>query len=215
MKKLFSIVIVCCTCFMAGAQQTRFIADPEIALKEAREYFQNGSYSLAYPLFKDLNLYLRNADRSDNAISYQEIKYYTIVCALKQNEAAATDLAKDFIEGEDNIARVRMMSFHLGEYYFRQKNFYQAVANYEQTSIDQLGNSEIADLKFHEGYSYFNLQKFDKAMPLLDAIRSNPKDPNYTDANYYYGLIAFNNGKFHDAQESFKITENNSRYEKV
>jgi len=215
MKKFFSTVLVSAAVFIAAAQQTRFIADPQTTLKEAKEYFQNGSYSLAYPLFKDLNLYLRNADRTDNAVSYQEIKYYTIVCALKQNEAAATDLAKDFISDEDNIARVQMMSFHLGEYYFRQKNFYQAVANYEQTSIDHLGNSEIADLKFHEGYSYFNLQKFDKAMPLLDAIRKNPKDPNYVDANYYYGFIAFNDGKMRDAQESFRITENDKRYEKV
>ncbi len=70
-------------------------------------------------------------------------------------------------------------------------------------------------MKFNKGYSYFTLQRFDKAMPLLDEIRKNPKDPNYTDANYYYGFIAFNNGKFRDAEQSFKITENDSRYEKV
>ncbi len=215
MKKFLGSLLLYSVCLVAAAQQTHVIADPEATLKEAKEYFQIGSYSLAYPLFKDLNLYLRDADRSDKALSYQEIKYYTIVCALKQNESAATDLARDFIDGEDNIARVQMMSFHLAEYYFRQKNFYQAVVSYEKTSPDQLSNTEVADLKFHEGYAYFNLQKFDKAMPLLNAIRSNPKDPNYTDANYYYGFIAFNNGKFHDAQESFKITENNSRYEKV
>ncbi|HMC84583.1 MAG TPA: tetratricopeptide repeat protein, partial [Chitinophagaceae bacterium] len=215
MKKFLSTVIVSVSLLIATAQQTRYIADPQTTLKEAKEYFANGSYSLAYPLFKDLNLYMRAADRSDNAISYQEIKYYTIVCALKQNESAATDLAKDFINEEDNIARVMMMNFHLGEYYFRQKNFYQAVANYEKTGTEHLSNDEISDLKFHEGYSYFNLKKFDKAMPLLDQIRKNPKDPNYDDANYYYGFIAFNNGKLRDAQEAFRITENNSRYEKV
>ncbi|MEO6316605.1 MAG: tetratricopeptide repeat protein [Chitinophagaceae bacterium] len=215
MKKFLSTVLVSGAFFLATAQQTRFIADPQTTLKEAKEYFQNGSYSLAYPLFKDLNLYLRAADRSDKTISYQEIKYYTIVCALKQNEATATDLAKDFIEVEDNIARVQMMNFHLAEYYFRKKDFDQAIANYEKTSIDHLSNREIADMKFHQGYAYFNLKRFDKAMPLLDEIRKNEKDPNYTDANYYYGFIAFNNGKFREAQESFKITETDSRYEKV
>ncbi|MEO5682098.1 MAG: tetratricopeptide repeat protein [Chitinophagaceae bacterium] len=215
MKKLLSTVLVSVTFFIAAAQQTRFIADPQITLKEAKEYFQNGSYSLAYPLFKDLNLYLREADRSDKAISYQEIKYYTIVCALKQNESAAADQAQTFINAEDNIARVQMMNFHLAEYYFRKKDFDRAIAGYEKTSIDHLSNREIADMKFHQGYAYFNLQRFDKAMPLLDEIRKNPKDPNYTDANYYYGFIAFNNGRFRDAQESFKITESDSRYEKV
>src|ERR1700712_4623743 len=104
MKKFFSTVLVSTAFFLAAAQKTRYIADPQTTLKEAKEYFQDGAYSLAYPLFKDLNLYLREADRSDKAISYQEIKYYTIVCALKQNEAAATDEAKNFIDIEDNIA---------------------------------------------------------------------------------------------------------------
>lgn len=215
MKKLLITVSVTASFFVATAQQTRVIADPEVTLKEAKEYFQSGAYSLAYPLFKDLNLYLREADHSDKALSYQEIKYYTIVCALKQNEATSTDLASNFIATQDNVARVQMMNFHLAEYYFRKKSFLQAVASYEKTSIDQLSNSEVADMKFHQGYSYFNLQRFDKAMPLLDEIRRNPKDPNYTDANYYYGFIAFNNGKFRDAQESFKITETDRRYEKV
>ncbi len=215
MKKILSTVLASAAFFIASAQQTRVIADPQVALKEAKEYFQNGAYSLAYPLFKDLNLYLREADKTDRALSYQEIKYYTIVCALKQNEATATDLAVNFIATEDNIARVQMMNFHLAEFYFRKKNFYQAIANYEKTNIEHLSNEEIADMKFHQGYSYFNLQRFDKAMPLLDEIRKNPKDPNYTDANYYYGFIAFNNGKFRDAEQSFKITETDSRYEKV
>jgi tetratricopeptide (TPR) repeat protein len=215
MKKLLNTVLASATFFIATAQQTRFIADPQTTLKEAKEYFQNGSYSLAYPLFKDLNLYLREADKTDKALSYQEIKYYTIVCALKQNESAATGLATSFIEDEDNVARVQMMNFHLAEYYFRKKDFRQAIDRYEKTSIDHLSNREIADLKFHQGYAYFNIQRFDKAMPLLDEIRRNSKDPNYTDANYYYGFIAFNNGKFRDAQESFRITENDPRYEKV
>jgi TolA-binding protein len=215
MKKFLNTVLACATFFIASAQQTRFIADPQTTLKEAKEYFQSGSYSLAYPLFKDLNLYLREADKTDKALSYQEIKYYTIVCALKQNESAATGPATSFIEDEDNIARVQMMNFHLAEYYFRKKDFRQAINGYEKTSIDHLSNREIADLKFHQGYAYFNIQQFDKAMPLLDEIKRNPKDPNYTDANYYYGFIAFNNGKFRDAQESFKITENDPRYEKV
>src|ERR1700712_3117328 len=149
MKKFLSTVLVSTSFFIATAQQTRYIADPQTTLKEAKEYFANGSYSLAYPLFRDLNLYLREADRSDNAISYQEIKYYTIVCALKQNDAAATDLARDFIDGEDNIARDQMMSFHLAEYYFRQKNFFQAIANYEKTNTVHLDEREIADMKFH------------------------------------------------------------------
>jgi len=56
MKKFLSTVLVSASLFVAAAQQTRFIADPQITLKEAKEYYQIGAYSLAYPLFKDLSL---------------------------------------------------------------------------------------------------------------------------------------------------------------
>ena len=215
MKKLLSTVLVVSLVLAAAAQQTRFMNDPLATFKQAKEYFQDEYYSLAYPLFKDLNLYLRETDRSNQAINYQEIKYYTTVCALKQNEAAAADAAREFIDIEDNVARVYMMSFHLGEYYFRQKDFYQAISNYDKTAIQHLSNREIADMKFHQGYAYFNLQRFDKAKALMDEIRRDPKDPNYVDANYYYGFLAFSDQNYKEALAAFKIAEESPQYQKV
>ena len=58
----------------------------------------------------------------------------------------------EYIDLEKNNARVQMMNFHLGEYYFRQEKFADAVQQYEQTNIANLSNREIADMKFHQGY---------------------------------------------------------------
>ncbi len=215
MKKISATLLAVVSVLTVTAQQTAVMSDPQLAFKEAKEYFQNEYYSLAYPLFKDLNLYLRETDRSNQAINYQEIKYYTIVCSLKQNEPTAADAAREFIDIEDNVARVQMMSFHLGEYYFRRKDFYQAITNYEKTDVKQLSNHEVADMKFHQGYAYFNLQQFDKAKPLLDEIRRNSKDPNYVDANYYYGFMAFNDQKYTEALSAFRIAEDAPQYQKV
>ena len=197
------------------AQQTLFVNDPQAVLKQATEYFQKEYYSLAYPLFKELESGLRETDRSNQALSTVEIRYYTLVCALKQNESGAVAPAREFIDLENNKARVEMMSFHLAEYYFRQKDYTAAVRLYENTSIDNLSNREVADLKFHEGYGYFTEQRFDKAKPLFDAIRQLPKDPNYIDANYYYGFISFYDKNYQDALNAFKVVENNPDYEKI
>ena len=197
------------------AQQTRYLSDPQSVYKQAKEYFQREQYSLAYPLLKELELQQRETDRSNSAIEYQEVKFYTIVCGLKQNEKGAADKAVEFINLEDNRARVEMMSFHLAEYYFRQNDFTRAIDQYEQTSIDNLSNQEIADLKFHEGYAYFTVQRFDKAKPLLDAIRQSKDNPNYAAANYYYGFISFYDKKYNDALESLRIVEDHPEYGKV
>jgi len=194
------------------AQQTFFITDPEAALKQAKEYYQKEYYSLAYPIFKDLQTNLRETDKSSDAVNYQEITYYTLVCALKQNDSSAVASARDFIDFDNNKARAEMMSFHLAEYYFRRQDFPSAIRLYENTSIDNLSNTEIADLKFHQGYSYFTRNQFDKAKPMLDVIRQLPRNPNYIDANYYYGFICFYNKNYRDALDAFNVVEATPKY---
>lgn len=63
-------------------------------------------------------------------------------------------------------------------------------------------------MKFHQGYSYFTLQRFNEAKPLFNSIRSIKDDPNYIDANYYYGFLAFRDRQYSDALAAFKIVEN-------
>ena len=196
----------------AFSQQTRFYEDPESKFKQAKEYFQKEQYSLSYPLFKELKETVRETDKANTAITVQEIIYYTTVCALKQGEGRAEDEAKEYIDIQKNTARTQMMSFHLGEFYYRQQKFTEAVQLYGQASVENLSNREIAEMKFHQGYSYFALQKFAQAKPLFNSIRTIKDDPNYMDANYYYGFLAFREAQYGDALTSFKVVENEKSY---
>lgn len=198
--------------FFTYAQQTRNYRDEQEAFHFAKEYFQKGQYNLAYPILKELKQSLRETDRINNQVMAQEVDYYTTVAALKQNESRAEQDAKQFIEITENNARVQMMNFHLAEYYFRKQQFAEAATLYEGADIANLSNREIADLKFHQGYSYFTLQRFNEAKPLFNAIRLMKDDPNYIDANYYYGFIAFRDRNYTDALQSFTIVENEEAY---
>ena len=216
MKKAAVVFLLALICYESvQSQQTRYLNDPQETFNQAKDFFQKEQYSLAYPLLKDLEQKSRETDRSNQALNYQELRYYTTVCALKQDEERAVYQAKEFIELEDNTPRVQMMNFHLAEYYFRKQDYGQAITGYENVNLENLSNREIADLKFHQGYSYFTVQRFDQAKPLLNAIRTNPKDPNYMDANYYYGFISFYDKNYKDALEAFTIVENHENYGKI
>lgn len=215
MKKTTVLFYLLAITGMLQAQQTSQFTDPQLAFRQAKDYFQKEQYSLAYPLFKDLDLMQRAPDRSNHAINYQEIKYYTIVCGLKQDEKGAVAKAQRFIDLEDNEARGEMMSFHLAEYYFRQQDYPRAIELYEKVNSDNLSNTEIADKKFHQGYAYFTVERFDEARPLLDAIRQMKDDPHYADANYYYGFICFYQKKYGQALEAFRVVEDHPEYGKV
>ena len=194
------------------AQQTHYFDDPQAYFREGKEYFEHEYYSLAYPIFRDLKYSLRETDRSNNSVEYDDVKYYYLVCALEQNDQTAVAAAEDYITLENNAPRVGMLSFHLAEYYFREKNYGEAVKLYESADIDNLSNREIADMKFHQGYCYFTQKQFDKAITLFNAIRQLPKDPNYIDANYYYGFICFYRKEYGEALTAFTVVQDTPTY---
>lgn len=215
MKKLCLPLLLSALSLHAYSQKTFFFNDPQEKFNEAKEYYQKGQYNLAYPIFKELSQSIRETDRVNNPVVAQEIGYYTTASALMENEGRAEQDALDYIALTKNNARVQMMSFQLAEYYFRQKRFSDAVSLYEQANIANLNNREVADMKFHQGYSYFTMQRFAQAKPLLDAIHQVKSDPNYIDANYYYGFIAFRDRNYNDALASFRVVENEPNYSSI
>ena len=214
-NRSIALVATVISVFSLNAQQTLIFKDPQEKFKEAKEYYQKEQYSLAYPLFKELKQASKETNYINDALVTQEINYYTTVLALKQNEGRAEETAMDFIELEENNARVQQMNFHLGEFYYRRQDFANATKYYEDAGIANLSNREISDMKFHQGYSYFTLQKFNQAKPLFNSIRQINDDPNYIDANYYYGFLAFRDRNYNEALESFKIVENEKTYASV
>jgi TolA-binding protein len=218
MKKYLLIGCITLIALSSFAQQTYPYNDFNSKTQKfelAKEYFQKGQYNLAYPLLKELREDWKETDKINSEIRTQELDYYTIVCELKQNEGRAEAEAKQYVDVVKNDARVQMLNFHLAEYYFRQQNFGEAVSLYEAANRANLSSDEIADMKFHQGYSYFTLQQFAKAKPLLNEIRQNRKDSNYIDANYYYGFIAFKDRNYNEALESFRVVENHPTYQNI
>ena len=213
MKKIFLLSSFSILTLFSFAQQNLVYQQPDTRYQMAKEYFQKGQYNLAYPLLKELSQTIKETDRANNALMVEEIEYFTTASALMQNESSAEYDANQYITITKNNARVQMMSFHLAEYYFRKQQFSEAVDLYEKANIANLNNREIADLKFHQGYSYFTLKQFASAKPLLNTIRQMKDDPNYIDANYYYGFIAFRDRNYTDALESFRVVENHPTYE--
>src|SRR6266542_45606 len=196
------------------AQYTKANNDPDADFKLAKELYQKEQFSLAYPLFK--TLYAEDKSNSSIPVAIQtESKYYSIVCGLELKDETAEQAAIEFINLEHNEPRVEMMSYHLGEYYYNKKDFANAVTYYEKVTYDNLSNNEIANMKFHLGYAYFTMQRFSDAKPLFDAIRQIKNDPNYIDANYYYGFIAFRDKNYKEALNAFKITEDKPAYKGI
>jgi TolA-binding protein len=211
MKRLILPLILLIS-LVANAQQTFWLTDPEATYKQAQEYYQKQYYSLAYPIFRELEQDQAARPQQYESFNYENVHYYNLVCSLNQDDSTAVNPSLAYIERDNNAARTEMLSFHLAEYEFRHKNYDAALKGYENSGIGNLSNEEIATLKFHKGYAYFIKKNFDQAKPLFDAIRQLPHDVHYIDANYYYGYICFYQKKYNDAYTAFTTVENSPKY---
>ena len=197
------------------AQATKENNDPDADFKLAKELYQKDQISLAYPLFKTLYTNHSNPLSSIPVSIQVESKYYSIACGLRLDDETAATAAREFIALEHHAPRIQMLSYQLGEYYYRKQAFTDAVDYYEKTGYDNLSNRDIAEMKYHQGYAYFTMQRFTDAKPLFNAVRQIPADPNYIDANYYYGFIAFYEKNYKEALSSFRVVENQPTYQKI
>lgn len=214
-KHILPLFLVCISWVNnVNAQFSRINSDPDAEFKQAKEYYLKEQYSLAYPIFKKLAASINEYSRLPLSTQL-EARYYNIVTGLQLDENTSVEQAKQFIETEYNAPRVQMLSYHLGQYYFRHEEFELANNYYEKSSIDNLSNREIADMKFHQAYGYFTLKQFEKAKPLFNSIRQIPGDPNFIDANYYFGFISFYEKNYALALEAFRKVENETNYQTI
>ncbi|MDP3393828.1 tetratricopeptide repeat protein [Sediminibacterium sp.] len=216
MYKIVAFIILTFFGFFTSvhSQETMEWSDADAAFKSAKQLYQQDQFSLAFPVFK--RLYNNGIKKSNMPVQLMaDAQYYYIICGLQLDEIGAADLAKTFVELDNHLAHVQMVSFYLGEYYYQQKEYNKALTYYAKSNIVNLNNRQIATMKFHQGYAYFINQDFENAKPLFNTIRQMPADPNYIDANYYYGFLAFSEKSYETAIECFLIAETHPDYQHV
>ncbi|HMO32281.1 MAG TPA: tetratricopeptide repeat protein [Lacibacter sp.] len=194
------------------AQATAFTTDPTVQFKQAQAFYLQEQYSLALPLLLELEQQVQSPSFANQPIQVEELRFYLLACRLQQNDERALAPSIEFINYTHNQPRTEQLSFHLGNYYFRKKEFYNALQYYERAGIASLSNEQIALTKFRMGYSFFHLKRFREAKPLLNTIRQLPNDPHYLDANYYYGFIAYADREYSDALTCFERVQQHPHY---
>lgn len=200
---LFSFIFLSIT--IAGfSQASHTITDSEKDYLEAKKYFLQGDYALAYPLLKSLKEKYTDNEQNVPEYIHQDVNYYYLVCGLELNLPIAEEEAKKLINTVNSEIRQKMLSFYLAKYYFKRSDYARAAIYYEKAGFDNLSNEEIANGKFELAYSYFSMDQFEKAKPLFNEIHQMSSQKYYNEANYYYGYISFMDKNYPSALQSFK-----------
>lgn len=141
-------------------------------------------------------------------------KYNEVASNLKINAPHALDSALEFLPSLVEKPYHDRLSLLIARYYFLQEKLVEAIPFYESAGIANLNNVEIADAKFELAYCYFNNRQFVAASTLFAIMKEVP-GKYYAPGNYYYGLLAYNDGDFKSALKSFNRIKKEPVYKPV
>lgn len=212
---LLSATALLCAVASTVFAQEHIVHQPQHSLPPlVEEQYQQGHYKAAEATALSY-FRLKNETPSVKALDdLDKVKYYFVLSRLQLDESSAVDAVSAYIETTANPNYKQRASLAIAKYYFTRGQLANAIPYYEATHISNLKNAEIAEVKFELAYCYFNNKQFDKAEPLLNAMKE--MNGKYKlPGNYYFGLLAYNGGRYKEALESFKRIENEPKYSNI
>ncbi len=178
----------------------------------AEEQFHQGLYHAAE---QTAHRFLAEKGSNVSQLDADHAKFIVAVADLKTESKTGIDDAEKLLsETGDNAYRQRL-SFSIAQYYFKKEQYKEAKEYYEKAGLENLSNAEIAAAKFELAYCYFVTKNFKKAEPLFSFIKELKEDKYYMAANYYYGLLCYNENKLEQALRSFERIKAHPDYHAV
>ncbi len=182
------------------------------------EQYRQGHFSMAA---QTAMAYLKEHNSEDTKVftesanDIDKARYYLAMSCLKTNMPGGKDSAIAAMRSTPNPVYEQRLGFALAEYYFQHNELVLAIPLYESSGTENLDEKEISDEKFELAYCYFNNKQFNKAEPLLAAIKELKEGKYYMAGNYYYGLIEYNKNKYKEALLSFDKVKEAKEYQSV
>lgn len=158
-----------------------------LAADAARKQLR-GQYTTPVPEFRNPQLRLR---------------YIDVLGQLRADRPGALEAATALLPELTQGPLRERLSLAIARHLFLKERLAEAIPFYETAGIENLGNLEIADAKFELAYAYFNSRQFAAANTLFAVMKDVP-GKYFSPGNYYFGLLAYNEGDFAAALRSFE-----------
>lgn len=181
------------------AQQTEIYTHPYKAYERARSLFDKGQFVQAQDQFA---LLIETTPEPHSEIRI-DAEYYHAICALELQQRNSEQAVEEFVRTHPASPRVDEITWRTANHYFGRRKYNDAIEWYEKMNPRLLSRVERPEYHFKLGYSYFMREKFEESKRhLLEVIDANSE--YRSSARYYYGHIAYTEGKTASALEYFE-----------
>jgi tetratricopeptide (TPR) repeat protein len=172
------------------------------------ELLESNNYAAARSIFEQ---YMQSEPSPE---MLAEAEYYQAYCAMMLFNDDAEYLFENYVEKYPSNSKAIMAYFELGNYYYRNNKFKEAISAFEKVKPYNLTPGQRFELKFKMGYGYFNGKDFDNA---LENFKYSLQTDNAFQgaAAYYSGYIEIERENYDDALTYLKLAGEKEAYKSV
>lgn len=168
-------------------------------LNNGYEMYAKAKYHSAIELF---DKWLAS-DKEGSQGQRAEVQYLAAISAMRLMSPDAEYRMEKFINDNPESPMLNRARFESGLYCYQKRNYSCAIDWLEQTDRLKLEGKELAEYIFKLGYAHYMKGDKKRAEMLFGEIKD--VDTDYTTpALYYYACIAYENGFYSTALESFE-----------
>lgn len=192
---------------VASGQKPAIYTHSNVPYNSALELFDKEKYSAAQDKFE---VVLKESSEHKSEVVVNA-KFYHALCALKLFNTDAENLFIEFINQHPESPKVKQAYFYLGAYQFRRKKYDKALAWFNKIDPYDLNPEDLAEYQFKKGYSLFMEDEYASASNHFFEIKDI--DTKYSStAKYYYAHIAYLQGKYESALQTFLQLSNSPKF---
>ncbi len=212
MKRYFLYGIIAFFSLGLNAQVTQNISHSQKLYEQAKEYYDNGLYLECKATLKDYFYQNKNEILEREKQTEAELMY--AISSVKAGTDDGERLLLSFIQNHQPEKIAQDALIQLGDYYFNQNQYQQALEYFEKVDATTLGTEDEGAFRFKKGYCHY-MQDDDEAAAIEWNTGRNIDHLYYYETNYYYGILAFKKGKYEEALHAFEKANAKNDYATV
>ena len=216
-RSLYALIFGLLIALTASAQRTQSYSEPDYHYRNGLELFEKANYAAARYEFRQY-LEPRRGDGSRTLLNTSdqnavEAEYYVALSSLYIDEPGAELLVDRFVKNNGQHPKAGQLYGDLGTYYYTRQEYANAIGFLEKAVAQGGSSARQTGYKYQLAIAYYSTQDLQKALPLLNQIKTDPNSTDAPAASYYAGVINFRNRNYPEAVADFRRVATNPIYQ--
>ncbi len=214
MKTAFSrfiCALACCTPVIISAQTTQGITPTSNLYREGRELFVQKNYAAAIP---PLTAFMEQTGHTDTNGLTQEAEYMLVCSAYELKNRNSVALLRGHLEEYPDTPHANRIYALLGASYFYDEKYDEALALFNSSQLELLGNEERDEMTYLLASAYLKTGNLKDAAIWFEVLKaSNGKHEK--DCSYYLSYIRYTQQRYDEALAGFLPLKNDAKYKSL